>query len=131
MVRNFSKSKWLWFGAVVVIILTHLPYIQNGFVWLDHGDIEKKRSILPISELLNAFTGRFGETGFYRPLVSVILSMEYAFFGTWAPGYHIVSIFLHLGVVVASVYFVKRFFNLSSTQAWISGLIVGIHPLSW
>ncbi|MCR4264438.1 MAG: tetratricopeptide repeat protein, partial [Candidatus Roizmanbacteria bacterium] len=25
----------------------------------------------------------------------------------------------------------KRFFNLSTTQAWISGLVVGIHPFSW
>jgi len=131
MLRNFKISKWLPLGVVITILLIRLSYINNGFVWLDHGDIEQKRAIIPVSELLNVFTERFGETGFYRPLVSLLLSIEYALFDTWTPGYHIVNIFLHLSVVVASVYFVKRFFNLSTTQAWIAGLIVAVHPLSW
>jgi len=131
MLRNFKVKKWLSLGVVITTLLIRLSYINNGFVWLDHGDIEQKRAIVPLSELLNVFTERFGETGFYRPLVSLFLSIEYAFFGTWAPGYHIVNISLHLGVVVAAVYFVKRFFNLSTTGSWIAGLIVAVHPLSW
>ena len=129
MLRNFKISKWLPLGVVITILLIRLSYINNGFVWLDHGDIEQKRAIVPLSELLNVFTERFGETGFYRPLVSLFLSIEYAFFGTWAPGYHIVNISLHLGVVVAAVYFVKRFFNLSSQFIRCRGLRLGPLPV--
>lgn len=131
MSRVFNKIKWLLLGVVSTTILVHLSYINNGLVWLDHGDIEQKRAIFPLSEVLFTFITRFGETGFYRPFVTVLLSGEYDFFSIWAPGYHAVNILLHLGVVVASVFFFKRFFNFSNTPAWIAALVVGIHPLSW
>jgi len=112
-------------------ILTHLSYLSNGFVWLDHGDIERGRAILPLSQLLHAFFVRFGETGFYRPVVTIVLSLVYSIFGTWAPAFHFVSVASHVGVNLASFFFLQRFFNLSKLQAWIGALVVGIHPLSW
>lgn len=131
MARNFGTVKWQAIGIITVVLFVHLSYINNGLVWLDHGDIEEKRAIIPIPELLTVFLTRFGETGFYRPVVALLVSIEYEFFNVWAPGYHTVNVLLHLGVVVASVFFFKRFFNFPDTLAWISALVVALHPLSW
>ena len=45
----FRKNPAIVIAAgLIVIFILHISYINNGFTWLDHGDIESGRTILPI-----------------------------------------------------------------------------------
>jgi tetratricopeptide (TPR) repeat protein len=119
-------------GLVLLIaLLAHSSYVLNGFTWLDHGDIENGRAVLELGELPGAFVTRFGDTGFYRPLVTVLHSVDAALFGGWAPGYHVTNVALHLAACAAAFLLAGTFFGLASGEGLLVALVVGIHPLSW
>lgn len=115
----------------LLTILTHLTYLTGGFTWLDHGDIEQQRAIVPLSEIFTIFTTRYGETGYYRPLFTLLHSLNYAMFEYWAPGYHLTSIILHLLVVLLSYQFLYRVINFSSKLALLSAATIAVHADSW
>lgn len=87
--------------------------------------------MLELGELPTAFVTRFGDTGFFRPMVTVLHSVDAAVFGGWAPGYHVTNVALHLAVCVASFLLAGAFFGLASGEALLVAVVVGIHPLSW
>ncbi len=111
--------------------ICHGSYFLNGFTWLDHGDIEAGRAILQPTELHRAFTTPFGQTGFYRPVVTILHSIDHMLYAQWAPGYHLTNIFLHLLVVLGSIMFTKTSFELERKECLLVGMLVGAHPLSW
>lgn len=126
-----TKNPWLnWLPILVlgIVALTHLSYIPNGFIWLDHSDIEQKKAVLPLASLPSAFIRPFSQTRFYRPLVTVFHSIDASLYGTRAWGFHITNILLHLATVAAVSYFSRRFFHLSHKESWIIALLFGIHP---
>ena len=96
---------------LALIVGVHLTFLGNGFTWLAHGDIEGGRAVLPLSKLYRSFLTGFGETGYYRPMVTILHSFNYALFGKWAPGYHLTDVALHLGVSVAAGVFLGKFFG--------------------
>lgn len=119
-------------GAVIFLgLASHGGYLANGFVWLDHGDLEGGRAVVPLVEVAAAFLKPFGETGFYRPLVTVFNSLDRALYGPWAPGYHATNVLLHLLVVAVAYPFSRAFFSLAREEALIAALVVAVHPLSW
>jgi hypothetical protein len=114
-----------------VILMAHASYIPNGFSWLDRGDIVEARAILPLGRLMEAISAPFGNTAFYRPLVTLMLSLDAAIYGLKAWGFHLTNVLLHLCVCAAFAWFVSRFLTVG-TGAVMSGVVVaGIHPLSW
>lgn len=125
------SPKILWPCVLGLTLLAHASYLNNGFTWLDHGDIEQGRAILPLAELHQAFTQPFGETGFYRPLVTIFHSLDAAVYGDWAPGFHLTNVLLHLIAVSCATLFIMAFFSLSVKEALLAALIFGIHPLTW
>jgi hypothetical protein len=125
------QKKLFYLLVLVIIFFIHVSYISNGFVWLDHGDIESGRAILPLSDLPHALFSRFGETGFYRPLVTITESIDAAVYGDWAPGFHLTNIFLHLIVVALVPLFLGAFFSLTFFELLFAMLLVGVHPYGW
>ena len=120
-----------WAVVFAAILMAHATYIPNGFSWLDHGDIVEARAILPPSRLMEAMSTPFGNTAFYRPLVTLALSLDAAIYGQRAWGFHLTNVLLHLCVCAAFAWFVTRFLTVR-TVAVMSGVVVaGIHPLSW
>src|SRR3989338_4340814 len=99
--------------VLLAVFLFYLSYINNGFTWLDHGDIERGRAIIPITNLKDAFFTRFGQTGFYRPVVTIINSIDFALYGLWAHGFHLTNVILHTAVSGAAVLFIGVFFPLT------------------
>lgn len=128
--KNFSQNKII-LGILSFILLIHLGFINNGFTWLDHGDIEAKRAILPFDRLEQAFVTRYGDTGYYRPLVTIIHSINYNLYGNWALPYHLTNILLHLAVSFVAFAFLHKFFVLKQIQKYLIILIVGIHSTNW
>lgn len=127
---SFLKKHGL-FAAVLFLFLVHLSYLPNGFVWLDHGDIEQGRVVVPLSRLPEALLHRYGETGFYRPLVTAVTSVDAAVYDKWAPGYHVTNVIIHLGVAVAAGYFLACFFSLKEWERVMVTLLVGVAPVSF
>ncbi len=128
---NRVQTKHMTWLVAAVVLLTHATYLANGFVWLDHGDIEGKRAILPLGSLSHALTERFGATGYYRPLVTAIHSVTQAMFGEQAWGHHLVNVILHLLVSVVAARFVQCFMKLERREALMVSLIVGVHSANW
>ena len=102
--------------VIMLILLTHAGYIDNGFVWLDHNDIEDGHAILPLSHLSKAFTAPFSKTGFYRPLITIAHSVDYALYGGRPFGFHLSNILFHLMAAIAAGFFVASFVPLLSWQ---------------
>ena len=123
-----EKVKWVTIAFIVVL---YLSYIPNGFVWLDHGDIELQRSIVPTLGLDQIFTSRFAATGFYRPLVTIINSLDYKIYNFWPPGYHLTSILIHLLAVLTVPTFLSVFLNFNSREKLIIFSTAAFHPLNW
>lgn len=124
------KNSYLIIFVILLALLVHASFINNGFTWLDHGDIEGGRAILPPAHLPAAFFTRFGETHFYRPLVTVINSLDSYIYKNSPQGFHLTNIFLFLLLIPATYFFVRSFFELTDRQSIFVSLITGIHPLT-
>lgn len=116
---------------IIFIFAVHISYLTNGFTWLDHGDIAGGRAILPLNKIQNAFINRFGQTGFYRPAVTIVNSFDYAFYGSNASGYHLTNVFIHILATIASVYFISAFFEVNRQEKMWLMLISGVHPIAF
>src|SRR5262245_21926623 len=110
---------------------SHATYVANGFTFQDHGDIEAGRAVRPLSRLPAALFERWGDTGFYRPFVTAVHSLDHALYGLWAPGYHLTSVLLHVGFVAVVWLFARRFGGLSEGEAGWAAAFVAVHPISW
>lgn len=128
---RFPRRHILWLVVLGITLLTHASYINNDFTWLDHIDIERGKAIISPSQWYMAFATRYGETGFYRPLVTLTHSFDAALYGQWAPGFHLTNVLLHLVVVASAVLSLDCFFPIKRREALLAGLIFGVHPLSW
>lgn len=64
-----------------------------------------------------------------RPLMTYFLQIQAILFQSWSPGYHMVSLTLHLACVLCLI-LVLRKLGLSIPSAALGGLIFGVHPLS-
>ena len=119
-----------WLLVPIAALLSHASYVANGFTWLDHLDIERQAAVVPLSSWTTAFLTRFGDTGFYRPLVTLAHSLDRTLYGDWAAGFHATNVLLHAAVAAASVPFVRCVFGLGPLEATVAGLVVAVHPLS-
>lgn len=128
---DVKASKALWMIVLASAVIVHLSYINNGFTWLEHGDIEQERAILPLTDLNKAFEQPFGETGFYRPLVTILHSLDAALYSDWAPGFHLTNVLLFVLTVMAVAVFASAFFGISQVDGLLAAFIFAIHPLTW
>jgi hypothetical protein len=120
---------WMLLCAAVIAAF-HVTYVNNGFVWLDHGDIEQGRALIPLSQWRLAFTNSYQGTGFYRPLVTLFHSIDASLWGISAPGFHCTNIALHCVAALAAPFLVSAFFPLSLCERCLVTVIFGLHPVA-
>jgi len=113
-----------------IVLLSHLSYLPNGFTWLDHGDVELGYAIRPLASLSSMLFEPFAHTTFYRPLVSLSLSIDHALFGEWAPGYHGTNLLLHVLSSLAVLGFLRSAFRFSEVYSLLAAALFGVHPAS-
>jgi protein O-mannosyl-transferase len=130
MEKLFSKKLSL-FIILCASFIIHSSYLFNGFTWLDHGDIEKGRAVIAIKQLPLAFTTRFGDTGFYRPVITIANSIDAALYKNNSTGYHVTNLLLHLIITALVPLFLRQFFLLTKKQLLVCALLFSIHPLTF
>jgi Tetratricopeptide repeat len=109
-------------------ILSHLPVLSAGYVWLDHAHIEDGLALAGKAGFLSLFEHGFAGTGFYRPLMSLSLSLDAAL-GGGAFLHHAVTLLWH---AVASLLcaLAAESLGVSKRAALWAGLLFAVHPLS-
>lgn len=130
-IRKYPPFRLLFTAVLIVTFLTHISYIPNGFTWLDHGDIERKRAVASLEKLPAIFTNRFGDTGFYRPLITLSNSLDAILYENSALGFHATNVLLHIAVTAAVPLFLFAFFRLKNLELLLATLFFGIHPVSF
>lgn len=123
-----KREPILFVVMIIFAFLIHMSYILNGFTWLDHRDIEERHAIVPLIQLPSTFLTRYGDTGFYRPMVTLINSIDYEVYGNVAPGYHATNIVLLLAIIAVVPNFLRAFFGVSFIDGIFAALIISIHP---
>jgi protein O-mannosyl-transferase len=126
--RDARSDAWTWV-ALAVVALVHITYVPNGFTWLDHGDIEAGRAIP--ENVRDLFLRPFGDTGFYRPLVSLTLGLDRALYGTQAWGFHLTNLLLHVVACAAFARLIQGWGLTSGQWRAAAVLIAGVHATSW
>jgi hypothetical protein len=121
-----ARQDLLVIGALAVA--AHATALAGGFIWLDHAHLEDGLALAGPSHVLELFTRGFAGTGFYRPLVSLSLSLDAALSG--APFlFRAVTLAWH-ALAAVSVAVAARSLGLGARAALIAGLAFAVHPLT-
>jgi len=138
-------------AAVVAILIVscgaYLNALPGEFVYDDPTLIEQNpwlssAQYLPDIFLSNAWAFEQIQSNYYRPLLFVILMLDYHIFGLESWGYHLTNVLLHVGVsvlvfMVATILFKQgnRLDEEQGAAAWqtalplIAALLFALHPI--
>ncbi len=113
---------------LLAAVLPRVPALSGGFIWLDHTHLEGGQALVEPGAWFSAFTHGFAGTGFYRPLVSLSLSLDAAiaptafFFRTMTLAWHAMASLM--------VLLVSGVFGLSRKARLGAALLFAVHPVS-
>lgn len=84
---------------LLVGLLVYLPSLRGTFVWDD--TIYLGRWITGVSTIRDMFfpTQTAGEMPFYKPVAAASQYLHFLLFKTWAPGWHLGGVLLHLAAI--------------------------------
>jgi tetratricopeptide (TPR) repeat protein len=131
-------------ALLLICLLASLAYanaLGGDFVFDDTEQIVENRDIRSWDNLTRAFTTHvwsFRERSgtlripfpppYYRPIFTVMLTLEYHLFKTWPQGWHIVSLLLHI-LCSIGVYFVLLLLVRKKHVAVAAALIFAVFPV--
>ncbi len=129
----------LRFPRLLLVLLTLAAFansLANGFVWIDHWQIESGGLLAhswrelwqALSQPLGAMPGWEGSAPYARPAVVALLSLVQQGAGLNAPAYHLMSVVLHLGNVLL-VYGLLRDLSVARGPALAASAVFAVHPL--
>lgn len=108
--------------------VSHLTALRAGFVWLDHAHIEDRAALVEPGRLLHAFTQGFAGTGYYRPLVSLSLSLD-ALVGGGPAVFHATNLIFHAAAAAMTTVAASAL-GLTRRAALFAGIVFAAHPLT-
>ena len=103
--------RYFYIIVIAFIALLHFAYLPNGFIGPDHTNIERGHAVVPMSSWPIIFFSRYSQTSFYRPIVTLLNSLDFDAYGRMALGFHLTNVLLHMGVVLATPFFCLPFLN--------------------
>jgi len=116
---------------LVILVLSLLAiYKSAGYGFVNYDDdvyVYNNSSIreLKLSSLVSFFTGNVGQ---YPPLVMVVFSLLYHFFGLEPTAYHVTNVIFHFANT-ALVFLLASRLKPGIVTASVAALLFGIHPL--
>jgi hypothetical protein len=130
------KRSTLWIGVLLATLLAHAPTLGGGFVYDDHRFVthnEALRSVAPLDYVLDPGTASHGEgvvADIYRPVRTLLFSLEWAAFGVEPLGWHVVSLVLHLVGTFLAFRLLLGLLPRAQEVAALGALLYGVHPLT-
>ena len=128
-------------SIALVSFLTFANSLGGRFVYDDIDQIVNNPSIRSWSNVLAAFYTHVWEfrqgpqflradipPPYYRPIFTLLITVEYHLFGLWPQGWHIVSIALHAVCGIAAYYVLMELFG-RKPYALIAALVFVAYPL--
>ena len=93
----FSRGR-AFIISCVLVALCYLNSLPNDFVFDDAPIVSSNpaiRTINPVQFLKSPYWTEHQYLGIYRPLVVFSLSVDYAIWKRWAPGFRLINLVLH------------------------------------
>jgi len=113
-------------GIVILALVIHLRVLGGGLVWLDHGDLGLGRGLWQNG--WRQWLAPFGETGFWRPVVGLSLSVDAYLYRQWWSGFHLTNWIMGAMVAYMAWWWAGVYWGLKQTEKWWVGLVMAIHP---
>jgi tetratricopeptide (TPR) repeat protein len=128
--------------VVVVTFVAFLPSLQNGFVnWDDQFNFTENPRYRGLGWANLRWMFTTFHAGPYQPLSWLTLGLDYVLWGMDARGYHLTSLILHTGTVLAFYFLAVQLIRLAvgkpavydsfglRISAASAALLFGVHPL--
>jgi len=129
----------------LLAVLAYANSLGGEFVFDDTDQIVQNQSIRSWDNLAKAFTThvwafreqvgtRAGSLDvppplpYYRPLFTVMLTIEYHLFGLWPQGWHLVSLMLHM-LCAVGVFYVILLSSGRRLVALLASALFAVHPI--
>lgn len=129
---------------LLICLFSFLAYANSlggDFVFDDTDQVVENHNIRSWDNLGKAFTTHvwaFRERSgtlsvppplpYYRPLFTVMLTVEYHLFGLWPQGWHLVSLLLHI-LCAAGVFYLILLMSGRNPIALFASLLFAVHPV--
>jgi len=125
---DWAKQGDVRWVVPLAALVSHLPAISAGFIWLDHAHLEDGLALAGAEGWLSLFQRGFAGTGFYRPLMALSLSIDAAL-GGGAFLLHVVTLLWHaLAAWLCAL--AAEALGLSRRAAFWAALLFAVHPLT-
>ncbi|MFB9809369.1 glycosyltransferase family 39 protein [Haladaptatus pallidirubidus] len=130
------KKRWtISVGVAFIAVLAHIETIGYWFVTSDILALTVSSRAATINGVIDIFTQPLmagtsftNNALFYRPLMSLSYTLDYALWGLDPTGYHLTNLVLHSVAVALSVLVVNAITDLETGS--LAGLLVAAHPLT-
>jgi len=135
---------WIIWPILSVTFLVFSNSLLNGFAYDDTTQILKNELIrdlrnAPKTLVTEAWYWRAQQdkdpnaqdkpsTPYYRPVTMIYLMVVWSLFGSWSPGWHIISVLVHI-IAVYLAYRVCEKVTNNTRLAAIASLLFAVHPL--
>jgi tetratricopeptide (TPR) repeat protein len=143
--RRFTPShKWVLGLILAATFLAFANTLGNQFAYDDTTQILRNDEIRSFANLPTALTKEVWfwrveqdkdpnkeagpTTPYYRPLFTVYLMVGWWLFGTWAAGWHLVNVLMHM-LAVTFVYLILKRITGDIKLTAIATLLFALHPL--
>jgi len=145
--RHFSASRFLVLSVVFLVsFATYVVTLKNGFVVDDHTLIEGNLWIRSFANLpaalvsnVHAFMSDSPGSDYYRPMLLVLYTVQYALFGLDPWGWHLVNVLFHALNSILVFFLASRLLHDDTEHAQVKGrlafpavaaLLFAVHPLN-
>ena len=128
------RAPRLWLAGLTIAAFANS--LANGFVWLDHWQVESGGLIVhawaelwsTMLQPLGAMPGWEGTAPYARPCVVLLLSAVHTLAGAYPPAYHVTLVLLHLTNVLL-VYSVLSALRIDRIMSFLAAAVFAVHPL--
>jgi tetratricopeptide (TPR) repeat protein len=124
------------FLLFIIIIVLFSPSLSGGFLWDDEHLIVYNPAVKSLKNIPLAFGRSFfykshesPNITYYRPLVTVINTLQYALFGLRPFWWHLFNLVLHAVNAILFYYFMIKILNIERKVSFWAALFFGIHSV--
>ena len=135
------SAGWVVFALIGLSCLAYANSLGGDFVFDDSDQVVANHDIRSWNNLGRAFTTHvwaFRERPdalrlpipppYYRPIFTVLLTVEYQVFGLWPQGWHLVSLLLHI-LCSVGVFYVLLLISRRNAVAAVAAMLFAVYPI--